>query len=258
MEEWKDIKQTNGQYQISSEGRVRRLWRETKSGKFYQEKIIATTPIYNGYLHVQIYINKKCKGLFVHRLVAEAFIKNPHNYPEINHIDCNKQNNRVENLEWCTRKHNMQEAGKNGLISGGQAFNKKYPHYVLQIAMDGTPIRSFWSAHEANAYTGVYFSAIRDIVRKNSCENQRGGYLWRACSQEEYEKYKNGPIQKAIEHNNGRRKISAISDEGEIVATYENVMAAARAINSTPGSIRFSIKKHRRHHGYHWNYTNEI
>ena len=61
------------------------------------------------------YANGKLKRMKVHRLIAFAFIKNENNYPIINHIDGNKLNNNLENLEWCTYKHNTQEAIKNGL-----------------------------------------------------------------------------------------------------------------------------------------------
>lgn len=258
MEKWKDIEQTGGQYQVSSTGRIKRLWRITKSGRFYQEKIIAQAPIYSGYLHAQIYINKKCTTLLVHRIVAKAFIPNPDNLPEINHIDCNKQNNNVENLEWCDRTHNMREASKNGLMTGGQISKRKRPHYILQTTIDDIPIRSFWTAHDAEADTGVSFSSIRHLIREKSHDKQRGGYKWRECSQEEYEKYKDGPICKAIEYNNGKRRISALSDSGEIVQTYESVSDAAKAINSKPQFIRMQMKKGQHCKGYYWKYTDQV
>ena len=100
-EEWRDIKDYEGLYQISNLGRVKSLnYNRTK-----KEKILKPRNS-QGYLHVTLVKNSKCKGFTVHRLVAMHFIENPNNYPEVNHKDENKQNNKVENLEWCTDKYN--------------------------------------------------------------------------------------------------------------------------------------------------------
>lgn len=72
-------------------------------------------PDVDGYLHVYLYNNGKRTTANIHRLVAEAFIPNPNNLPQINHKDTNKQNNHIDNLEWCTAKENTQHAIKNGL-----------------------------------------------------------------------------------------------------------------------------------------------
>lgn len=103
-EVWKNI---NGfeQYQVSSLGNIK-----NKGGKL---KSVQTTK--NGYSQVLLWIGHKAKGVFIHRMVAEAFIPNPENKTDVNHIDGNKANNRVENLEWCTRSENLRHAYKNNL-----------------------------------------------------------------------------------------------------------------------------------------------
>ena len=195
MEEWKDIKETGGQYQVSSHGRVKRLWRNTRGGGIiHKEKILTLAKISNGYLQVSFYENKKSKAKYVHRLVASAFLPNPNNYPQINHIDCNKQNNNVNNLEWCDAKHNVEEAAKNGLVTGGLVSRNNNPHYVLQLSMDNNPIRSFWNAHEASKITNISPRAIRAVVRNNNNNKSAGGYIWKDCTEEEYHHYKNGQI----------------------------------------------------------------
>lgn len=95
MEDWKDIKGYEGEYQISSCGRVRSL------------KTNRVLKLYEGdYSRVCLCKNGVKKTWKVHRLVADAFIPNPDNLPEINHKDENKYNNCVENLEWCSKVYN--------------------------------------------------------------------------------------------------------------------------------------------------------
>lgn len=97
---WKDIEGCPN-YQVSNFGRVRSLPRpKTKGGILTQRKNNC------GYLKVYFMIEGKGKLVSVHRLVAKAFINNPKNLPQVNHIDGNKENNNVDNLEWCTAKSN--------------------------------------------------------------------------------------------------------------------------------------------------------
>ena len=109
MEKWKDIKGYEGRYQISSLGRVKSL-NYNKTGK---EKILKLKTSRNGYLLIDLWEKGKGKTYSVHRLVATHFIDNSNNYPQINHKDENKLNNRVENLEWCTSKYNMNYGTRN-------------------------------------------------------------------------------------------------------------------------------------------------
>lgn len=107
---WKDIKDYEGLYQVSNLGRVKSVKKEIKycNGKIviYPEKILKGFISTSGYFAVDLYKNNTRKRFYVHRLVAEEFIENPLNKPEINHIDEDKLNNRVENLEWCTSSEN--------------------------------------------------------------------------------------------------------------------------------------------------------
>lgn len=115
---WKDIIDYEGLYQVSSYGRVKSLSRKVSNGKgFYiiKERILKSILTKKGYYNISLYKNGKSKNFRVHRLVALHFISNPENKPQINHIDGDKSNNHVDNLEWCTASENTQHAYDNGL-----------------------------------------------------------------------------------------------------------------------------------------------
>lgn len=105
-EVWKDIDGYAGLYKVSNTGEVKSLRGNEKNLKQMNCK---------GHLKVGLYINKKRKWFLVHRLVSIAFLPNHWNLPIVNHIDGDKKNNNVINLEWCTYKHNMREAYRIGL-----------------------------------------------------------------------------------------------------------------------------------------------
>ena len=106
MESWKDIEGYEGMYQISNEGRVKSLERQKEDGRFCRERLLKQTISDRGYCRVGLQKGKKLKVVYVHRLVAEAFIPNPDNLPQVNHKDESKLNNSAQNLEWCTAKDN--------------------------------------------------------------------------------------------------------------------------------------------------------
>jgi hypothetical protein len=114
MEIWKDINGYEGYYQISNKGNVRSVDRfdgvHDRTGTVIKQNLKS-----NGYLQVGLRKHNQRKYIGVHRLVAIHFIDNPENKPQVNHIDGNKQNNTVENLEWVTQEENQQHAIRTGL-----------------------------------------------------------------------------------------------------------------------------------------------
>lgn len=115
-EEWKDIKGYEGLYQISNTGNVKSLERRIDGKKCHrklEEKILKPIETDRGYLRVKLSRDNKVSKVRIHRLVAEAFIEKPE--LEVNHIDGNKKNNCIENLEWVTSKENKQHAKSIGL-----------------------------------------------------------------------------------------------------------------------------------------------
>ena len=113
MEEvWKDVVGYEGLYQVSSLGQVRSCERIVKRKDYGDvlrpQQILKQYDNGTGYLRVVLYNNEhKSKKLYVHRLVADVFVKNPFGLPNINHKDENKYNNNASNLEWCTQKYNI-------------------------------------------------------------------------------------------------------------------------------------------------------
>lgn len=109
-EKWLPVVGFEGSYEVSTEGRVRSITRMVKGKngtQHYREGQILKPQTGTTYQQVYLPVDGKQKWFYVHRLVAEAFIPNPENLPQVNHKDENPQNNKVENLEWCTQQYNI-------------------------------------------------------------------------------------------------------------------------------------------------------
>lgn len=155
----KDIKGYEGIYGITSCGRV---W------SYKNKKFLKPADNGKGYLHVNLCKDGKVKHFSVHRLVAEAYIPNPDNLPQINHKDENKANNCLQNLEWCDAKYNNNYGTINERISNSH----KIP--ILQYTLDGELIREWPSATD-----------VGKEVNGNICNCLKGriksayGYIWK-------------------------------------------------------------------------------
>ena len=174
MEIWKDI-EGYPDYQVSNMGRVKSLERFRK-GKhnslvFVNEKILKNSKNKNGYLCVNLCKEGKPKKYYIHRLVASAFLPNPNNLPEVNHINENKTDNRVENLEYCDRKYNNNYGTRNERVI------KSLSIPILQFTKDGEFIRKWDSAIEVEKKIIFYSSSITACCKgkRKTC----GGYRWR-------------------------------------------------------------------------------
>ena len=132
MEIWKPMFGFEHRYEISSFGRIKSLPKKEKFRGSYRNreaKLMRARLSHNGYLHLSLRTDDgKYQTHRVSRLVAQTFIPNPDNKSQVNHIDGNKLNNTVENLEWCTPKENTQHAIKIGLIDKVGPNNHRYRH----------------------------------------------------------------------------------------------------------------------------------
>lgn len=158
---WNNIDGYSG-YKISSKGRV-------LSNKQLREKLISTQIKKDGYVSVKLYKNGKAKRHPIHRLVAKAFIPNPENKPEVNHIDSIKSNNFVSNLEWCTRSENMIHADRNGRLSNKNCYNNPASKFKRHDVLDIMSIHFHgWCTQKelADAYN-VSASTIQRLIKRN-------------------------------------------------------------------------------------------
>jgi hypothetical protein len=118
---WKDVLGFEGYYQISNKGRIKSLERcvkgKNKSYLTLKSRLYEGYVCKKGYIRMTLSKNHKMIRKYVHNLVADAFIPNIHNKPQINHRDGNKKNNIVDNLEWCTCIENISHAKENNLLN---------------------------------------------------------------------------------------------------------------------------------------------
>ena len=165
IEIWKDIKDYEGLYQVSNLGRVKRLI----SYHCKKERILTPVTQKSGYNVVSL-----CGKIYlVHRLVAKAFIPNPHNYPTVDHINRIKTDNRVENLRWADRKMQSDNSDRTNREPQKKVLSKP----VYQYTKNMTFIDEYPSIWEASRQTGVNQSSIG-----RCCMGKRksaGGYIWR-------------------------------------------------------------------------------
>lgn len=139
-EVWKPVVGFEGVAEVSNLGRVRSLDRVVKSRNGVVSGRIKSQRVSNsGYNQVGLYIDGKQYQLLVHRLVAKAFIDNPDNLPEVNHIDENRLNNSESNLEWVTRSGNARHSIKKfrGSLAGGAKLNEKDVIVIKQLLREG-------------------------------------------------------------------------------------------------------------------------
>ena len=166
MEKWKDIKEYEGLYQVSNLGNIKSLPRATTKGK-----ILVKNLDYDGYQKVTLSKLGVHKQFSVHKLVATAFIPNPNNFTEINHIDENKANNSVDNLEWCTSTYNIHY----GTCISRRSYRRKVK--ISQYDLQGNFIREWNGAVDAERILNISRKQISACLREN--HKSAGGFIWK-------------------------------------------------------------------------------
>ena len=171
---WKDIKGYEGLYQVSNLGRIKSLTRlidHKSTGIVLQKEKIKKQQKNYGYCNVILCKNSKIKYYKVHRLVAQAFIPNPYNKPFINHKNEIREDNRVENLEWCDSTYNNNYGSRNKKIA---LTNSKE---VFQYDLDGNFIKQWKSVMEVERTLKIPNSNICKCCK--GLRNKAGGYIWK-------------------------------------------------------------------------------
>ena len=155
-EHWKDICGYEGIYQISDLGNVKSL----NFNHTNKPKLRALMKAKDGYLFLRLHKNGKAKNYRVHRLVAEAFIPNPNNFPLVNHKDETVDNNCVQNLEWCTEKYNSNYGHRGEKLSKAHTNHSKKSFPVMCIETG----KIYPSIREAERQTNIHNQAIRRVA----------------------------------------------------------------------------------------------
>lgn len=204
LEEWRPIDGYENLYAVSSKGRVMNL---------KKNKMIKPWVSNYGYVLVNLRKNGKQKKYLIHKLVAEAFIPNPYNLPQINHIDECKSNNNVTNLEWCTPSQNQRHS----------IYQRSCK--INQYTLDGEFIKQWESSHEIERNLGYNDGNIISC-----CKNKQKtayGYRW---------KYTDG-----LHQQKQNRPVAVLTKDGEYVAKYKSAAEAARFLKISTTQIYFCL-----------------
>ncbi len=172
MEIWKEINGYENLYEISNTGKVKSL---------RYNKILSGGYSGFGYLLVHLVKDSKKKQKYIHKLVAEAFIPNEDNKPQVNHIDGNKTNNNVDNLEWVSFSENNKHAYKTGLKKSSKGKNNDYSRSLMtpinQYDLDGNFIKRWNSQREITNELNIPQQNISLCVRGK--RNKTHNYIWK-------------------------------------------------------------------------------
>lgn len=216
-EELKDLECSNN-YCISNYGRVMSKERLFQAGFLTVHRkntILKCMTSTSGYLRVSIILEGKKKQLSIHRLVANAFIPNPEGFPQINHKNEDKTDNRVENLEWCTAKYNTNYGTGNERRI--QTRSDRHGRNIIQYRKDGSIVHVYRGMKRIERQTGYNISAIKKVCKGEQLTSY--GYVWR-YEDDSFDKY---PItyDKKVHASCVGRGIVKYDLNGYVVKIYE-------------------------------------
>jgi len=223
--------------EVSTLGRVRTLDRLASSEKytrFTKGRVLKQHDNGKGYLMVNIPVDEKWINKSVHRLVAQTFIKNADNLPQVNHKDCDRMNNNVSNLEWCTASYNNQYREKYG-ISRAESVG----HPVFAINLDTMEVSRFRSQGEAGRALGVDYSNITKVIKGKY--KQANGYWFTEDDGNgiEIDKDKLNDIMDGVRFRQGVFAINLTTLE---VSQFRSQAEASRKLGVDPSSIGRMLK----------------
>ena len=244
MEEiWKDVDGFEGIYQVSNLGRVKSLERVVnypKCTKHVKEHIMSGSDNGHGYLTVMMRVNNKGVRKYIHRLVAQAFIPNPKNLPEVNHKDENRSNNNVMNLEWVDYLTNRTYGTRLRRLSDS---NTKHV-CIVQYSLNFDYIREYKSPKQAVDDLGV--NNTNNIYKcLNKQANTAYGYIWRY--KEDTDIY-----DIPLNHRGFTNVYQYDATTGELIKHHYNTKIASEEIGVSPVILRKYIDTNTVIHNYFW------
>lgn len=245
---WKDIKGYEGLYQISNLGSVK-SFHKRKGSIIILKKVLQS----NGYYTITLCKNNIHKVIYIHKLVAENFIPNPHNYNVINHKDENKLNNNVNNLEWCTTNYNLNYGTRNERCSQNQIRKP-----VLQFNQKGILVKKWESINSVKNIN------LKPSLISKCCKEKvylAYNYIW--IYENEYNSMTDIQFKNNIEY---RIKMNIISNKsvkmyninGEYIKTFKSIKEGSEYIHSDTSKISNCCSgKIKTVKGYVWRYEND-
>lgn len=179
MTEWKDIKGFEGLYKISSNGYVKSLGKgKSTDPRTKQVRIIKPREKKNGYLEVKLHKDGRRYFFTIHRLVANAFLLNPCNKPEVNHKNGIKKDNNYLNLEWCTPSENQKHAYENGLQKRLLGVNSPFRKSVNQLNLNGELIKKWHCIKDIQRDTNMNTFGIIKCCKNEKKYKTAYGFKW--------------------------------------------------------------------------------
>lgn len=238
MEEvWKKVPDKYGNYEVSTFGRIR----HANTRKVKKTRIHKT-----GYVYTNTVNCKKRINIKMHRLVAETFIPNAEDKICVNHIDGDKTNNKVENLEWVTHKENMEHAIRTGLFDPHNTKRNFTP--VLQKDKYGNVVKRWKSIKEAAEHVNVCSGNISDACRNRG--KTAGGYIWEYI--DDYKKH-----NKSVNPKYHKKDVYVYDKNFNLIMVVNGLNETARKLNISKGEVSNCIKNPIKNmcNGYRFSYN---
>lgn len=195
----------------------------------------------NGYMKVEFTVNGKTVNLLVHRIVATCFLPNPDNLPQVNHIDCNRTNNRLDNLEWCTPQYNIAYC-----VKMGHFVNNNPGHPVFAVDLKTGKVLRFESQMEAARQLGVSVGDLNSVIK--GLYIQTGGYWFT----EDESKITEERIQEIKNNMHFFGGVIAVNPETNEVFWFASQAEAARQLGINQSHICAVVKGQRKTAGGYW------
>jgi hypothetical protein len=231
---WSTIDGHSGLYYISDRGRVYSA---------ISNRLLSTLSYDNSYIKIHLSKDSKVKTKLVHRLVAQSFILNPENKPEVNHKDGNKANNNVLNLEWNTNKENKEHAYLNNLTT------RNIP--VMQLSLEGKLLNRFRSFCEAEKITGTNHGDIAQACLRDS--RYANKYQWVTEELFEDSRY----IPRVMKNSINYRQVYKYDLSGRLLSEYRSLSRASKDSGLSVFKLKKACSNRDTLNNYIWAYAKE-